>query len=73
MNESVDEEEIAVFRRFKKYQIRLVIKLKGLKDSLFQGDNPQKTTFAIIVMVKVISAGIAPGIIYLDVIKMSTR
>ena len=47
-------------------KIRLVIKLKGLKDLLFQGGDPQKTTFAIIVMVKVISAGIAPGTIYLD-------
>ena len=54
-------------------KIRLVIKLKGLKDLLFQGGNTQKTTFAIIVMVKVISAGIAPGIIYLGIIKMSIR
>ena len=34
-------------------KIRLVIKLKGLKDLLFQVDNLQKMIFAIIVMVKV--------------------
>ena len=54
-------------------KIRLVIKLKGLKDLLFLVDNLQKTIFAIIVMVKVISAGIVPGIIYLDVIRTLTR
>ena len=54
-------------------KIRLVIKLKGLKDLLFLVDNLQKTIFAIIVMVKVISAGIVPGIIYLDVIRTLKR
>ena len=54
-------------------KIRLVIKLKGLKDLLFLVDNLQKTIFAIIVMVKVISAGIVPGIIYQDVIRTLTR
>ena len=41
-------------------KIRLVIKQKGLKDSLFRVDSLLKTTFAIIVMAKVISVGIAP-------------
>ena len=60
MDEGVDEDKIAAFRRFRKYQnIRV--------------DNLPKTTFAIIAMAKVISVGIAPGTIYLDVIKMSTR
>ena len=54
-------------------KIRLVIKQKGLKDSLFRVDSLLKTTFAIIVMAKVISVGTAPGTIYLDVIKMSEK
>ena len=51
-------------------KIGLVIKLIGLKDSLFQGGNLRKTTFAIIVTGKVILAGIAPATIYQNVNKV---
>ena len=54
-------------------KVRLVIKLKGLKDLLFRVDSQQKMIFAIIVMAKVTLVEIVPGIIYLDVIKTLTR
>ena len=47
-------------------KVRQVIKQRKLKDLLFRVDNLLKTTFAIIAMAKVMSAGIAPGTIYLD-------
>ena len=73
INENVDEEEIAAFRRFKKYQNQTGYKAKGIKGFTVPGSNLQKTTFAIIVTGKVTLAGIAPGIIYLDAIRMSIR
>ena len=73
INENVDEEEIAAFRRFKKYQNQTGYKAKGIKGFTVPGNNLQKTTFAIIVTGKVTLAGIAPGIIYLDAIRMSIR
>ena len=73
IDEDVDEDKLQLLEGSENIKIRQVIKQRELKDSLFRVDNLLKTTFAIIAMAKVISVGIAPGTIYLDVIKMSTR
>ena len=73
MNESTDEEEIAAFRRFKKYQNQTGSKSKGIKGFTVPGKQPAEDDICYNYNGKVISAGIDPGIIYLDVIKMSIR
>ena len=73
LNENVDEEEIAAFRRFKKYQNQTGYKAKGIKGFTVPGRQPGEDDICYNCNGKVILAGIAPGTIYLDVIRMSIR
>ena len=54
-------------------KVRLVKRLKELKNLLFRVDSLQKMIFAITVMAKVTLVGTVPGTIYLDVIRTLTR